>query len=197
VFVVCLKQFLCVALSKNAVSSNAEIFEISLAIFLSLVDKFKQHIKVQIEVFFRDIFLSMLDSPTTSFEHKWLIMQALARICHGWDGRSGHNYAKRVSYFADAQSVVDIYVNYDCDFNASNIFKHLIDGLAKYAQVGLTKVTPSYSHGSGGRRAFDCCRRRAGRGARATNASVKACCATVFGVDTLVYERMGWRAAGR
>jgi hypothetical protein len=37
--------------------------------------------------------------------------------------------------FLDAQSVVDIYVNYDCDFNAANIFKRLIDALSKFAQV--------------------------------------------------------------
>jgi brefeldin A-inhibited guanine nucleotide-exchange protein len=50
VFVVAIKQYVCVALSKNAVSTNADVFEISLAIFLSLIDKFKQHLKVQIEV---------------------------------------------------------------------------------------------------------------------------------------------------
>lgn len=36
--------------------------------------------------------------------------------------------------FSDAQSVVDIYVNYDCDLNAANIFERLVNDLSKIAQ---------------------------------------------------------------
>lgn len=36
--------------------------------------------------------------------------------------------------FIDAQSVVDIYVNYDCDLNAANIFERLVNDLSKIAQ---------------------------------------------------------------
>lgn len=37
-------------------------------------------------------------------------------------------------YFTDAQCVVDIYVNYDCDLNAANIFERLVNDLSKIAQ---------------------------------------------------------------
>ena len=50
VFIIAIRQYLCVALSKNGVSSIPQIFEISLAIFVELMDKFKAHLKVQIEV---------------------------------------------------------------------------------------------------------------------------------------------------
>ena len=40
----------CVALSKNGVSTDASVFEISLSIFLILISNFKQHLKMQIEV---------------------------------------------------------------------------------------------------------------------------------------------------
>ncbi|CAB3369386.1 Hypothetical predicted protein [Cloeon dipterum] len=115
-FITAIKQYLCVALSKNGVSSVPEVFELSLAIFLLLLSKFKQHLKMQIEVFFREIFLNILESSSSSFEHKWKVMQALTRIC------------------ADAQSVVDIYVNYDCDLTAANIFERLVNDLSKIAQ---------------------------------------------------------------
>ena len=36
--------------------------------------------------------------------------------------------------FADAQCVVDIYVNYDCDLSLANIFERLINDLSKIAQ---------------------------------------------------------------
>ena len=38
------------------------------------------------------------------------------------------------SFPSDAQCVVDIYVNYDCDLNAANIFERLVNDLSKIAQ---------------------------------------------------------------
>uniref|UniRef100_A0AAQ4RZC7 ADP-ribosylation factor guanine nucleotide-exchange factor 2 (brefeldin A-inhibited) n=1 Tax=Gasterosteus aculeatus aculeatus TaxID=481459 RepID=A0AAQ4RZC7_GASAC len=127
-FVNAIKQYLCVALSKNGVSSVPEVFELSLAIFLTLLSHFKVHLKMQIEVFFREIFLTILETSTSSFEHKWMVIQTLTRIC------------------ADAQCVVDIYVNYDCDLTAANIFERLVSDLSKIAQgrsgqeLGMTSL---------------------------------------------------------
>ena len=50
VFVGAIKHHLCVALSKNGVSSVPEVFELSLSIFLALFSSFKAHLKMQIEV---------------------------------------------------------------------------------------------------------------------------------------------------
>ncbi|OXB71858.1 UNVERIFIED_CONTAM: hypothetical protein H355_015350 [Colinus virginianus] len=115
-FINAIKQYLCVALSKNGVSSVPDVFELSLAIFLTLLSNFKTHLKMQIEVFFKEIFLNILETSSSSFEHKWMVIQTLTRIC------------------ADAQCVVDIYVNYDCDLNAANIFGRLVNDLSKIAQ---------------------------------------------------------------
>ncbi|XP_017859682.1 PREDICTED: brefeldin A-inhibited guanine nucleotide-exchange protein 1 [Drosophila arizonae] len=115
-FVMAIKQYLCVALSNNGVSLVAEVFELSLSIFVALLSNFKVHLKRQIEVFFKEIFLNILEANSSSFEHKWMVIQALTRIC------------------ADAQSVVDIYVNYDCDFSAANLFERLVNDLSKIAQ---------------------------------------------------------------
>ncbi|XP_050430571.1 brefeldin A-inhibited guanine nucleotide-exchange protein 1 isoform X2 [Adelges cooleyi] len=115
-FITAIKQFLCVALSNNGTSSVPEVFELSLAIFLSLLSRFKTHLKMQIEVFFKEIFLNILETSSSTFEHKWMVIQALTRIC------------------ADAQSVVDMYVNYDCDLSAANLFQRLVDDLSKIAQ---------------------------------------------------------------
>ena len=115
-FAIAIKQYLCVALSKNGVSNISEVFELSLAIFLALLQNFKTHLKMQIEVFFKEIFLNILETPSSTFEHKWMVIQALTRIC------------------ADAQSVVDIYVNYDCNLSSANIFERLVNDLSKIAQ---------------------------------------------------------------
>lgn len=45
-----------------------------------------------------------------------MVVQALTRVC------------------ADAQCVVDIYVNYDCDLGLANVFERLITDLTKIAQ---------------------------------------------------------------
>lgn len=115
-FAIAIKQYLCVALSKNGVSNVLEIFQLSLDIFHCLLQHFKVHLKMQIEVFIKEIFLTILESPTSTFEHKWLVLQVLTKIC------------------ADAQCIVDIYVNYDCNIKAANIFERLVIDLSKIAQ---------------------------------------------------------------
>uniref|UniRef100_A0A8B9LHV7 ADP-ribosylation factor guanine nucleotide-exchange factor 2 (brefeldin A-inhibited) n=1 Tax=Astyanax mexicanus TaxID=7994 RepID=A0A8B9LHV7_ASTMX len=105
-FVNAIKQYLCVALSKNGVSSVPEVFELSLAIFLTLLSHFKVHLKMQIEVMDHTLHYS-----TVSVFHRSLF-----------------------SSTSDAQCVVDIYVNYDCDLNAANIFERLVNDLSKIAQ---------------------------------------------------------------
>lgn len=77
---------------------------------------YKQHLKKQVEVFFREIILFLLETSTSSFEQKWLCIQALTHIC------------------ANSQCVVDLYVNYDCDLQSTNIFARLVNVLAKKAQ---------------------------------------------------------------
>ena len=115
-FIMAIKQYLCVALSQNGVSSVKEVFELSLSIFVALLSNFKVHLKKQIEVFFKEIFLNILEATSSSFDHKWMVIQALTRIC------------------TDAQSVVDIYVNYDCDLSAANLLERLVNHLSKIAQ---------------------------------------------------------------
>ena len=111
-----IRRYLCVSLSKNGVSPITEVFELSLAIFVALLADYKQHLKKQIEVFFREIIIFLLETSTSSFDHKWLVIQALTHVC------------------ANAQCVVDLYINYDCDLQSSNIFARLVNVLSKKAQ---------------------------------------------------------------
>lgn len=116
IFVSAIKTYLCVALSQNGVSSIGPVFELSLALFIELLTKYKRHLKPQVEIFFKEICLNILEATTSSFEQKWLVIEAVGKVCN------------------DAQMVVDIYVNYDCDLNAANIFERLVDVLSKIAQ---------------------------------------------------------------
>uniref|UniRef100_A0A183C0R6 SEC7 domain-containing protein n=1 Tax=Globodera pallida TaxID=36090 RepID=A0A183C0R6_GLOPA len=115
----------------------------ALDIFVQLVDKYKAisgydhatkcfdfqiHLKKQIEVFFKEIIISILDSGSSSFEHKWVVLSTMAKI------------------FDSPQSVVDIYVNYDCHMTSANVFEDLVTHLAKIASSYAADLS-SPSHG--------------------------------------------------
>lgn len=109
-------KYLCVALSKNGVSHIPSVFNLALSIFLALVQNFRHHLKMQIEVFFKEILLSMLEISTSSFQHKWSVLICLTRLC------------------SQPQTVVDLYLNYDCDEYLNNVFERMISDLARVAQ---------------------------------------------------------------
>ncbi len=57
-FLYVIKTYLCVSLSRNGVSSIPELFEMALFNFVELLDKFKAHLKIQIEVCYDFFFFS-------------------------------------------------------------------------------------------------------------------------------------------
>lgn len=71
---------------------------------------------MQIEVFLKDILFSMLETSLSSFRHKWLVMVCLSKITN------------------DAQTVIDLYLNYDCDEYLANVFERMINNLSRVAQ---------------------------------------------------------------
>jgi brefeldin A-inhibited guanine nucleotide-exchange protein len=109
-------RYLCVSLSKNGVSHVPVVFERSLSIFLVLLSKFKKHLKMQIEVFFKEILFSMLELSTSSFQHKHLVMVCLTKIC------------------SDKQTIFDLYLNYDCDEFLNNLFERLVNDVSRASQ---------------------------------------------------------------
>lgn len=70
--------------------------------------KFKSHLKSEIEVFVANIFLRVLESPNSPFEQKVLVLEALRALC------------------ADAQMLTQLFLNYDCDFDAVNLYKDIV-----------------------------------------------------------------------
>ena len=72
IFISAIKELLCVALSQNGVSPISEVFELSLALFIELLTKYKRCLKSQIEIFFKEIGLNILEATTSSFEQGWI-----------------------------------------------------------------------------------------------------------------------------
>ncbi|XP_074273160.1 brefeldin A-inhibited guanine nucleotide-exchange protein 2-like [Silene latifolia] len=116
-FLGAIKQYLCLSLLKNSASTLMIVFQLSCSIFMSLVARFRAGLKAEIGVFFPMIVLRVLENVTQpNFQQKMIVLRFLERLCD------------------DSQILVDIFLNYDCDVNSSNIFERMVNGLLKTAQ---------------------------------------------------------------
>ena len=101
------------SLLKNALSNKIKIFQLSLEVFVSLIKRFRMHLKEQIEIFMTKVLIKILESEIFDFEYKKAILDVLMAIVE------------------DAEFIVEIYVNYDCDVNSNAVFSILINLLTK------------------------------------------------------------------
>ncbi|QDZ20210.1 Sec7 domain-containing protein [Chloropicon primus] len=129
-FVEAVKQYLCLSLLKNAASIISPTFQLSASIFQTLVEKCRSSLKSQFSVFFPMIFLKPLESQQfqtgkgliSSYDlySQWVVLfRCLYSMC------------------CDKQILSDIFVNYDCDLNESNVYERLIAGLVRMVQGGI------------------------------------------------------------
>nr|KYP64283.1 Brefeldin A-inhibited guanine nucleotide-exchange protein 2 [Cajanus cajan] len=116
-FLGAIKQYLCLSLLKNSASTLLIVFQLSCSIFISLVSRFRAGLKAEIGVFFPMIVLRVLENVAQpNFQQKMIVLRFLEKLCD------------------DSQILVDIFINYDCDVNSSNIFERMVNGLLKTAQ---------------------------------------------------------------
>jgi len=114
-FVDLIQSQLCVTLLKNCISNNTQVAYTSQRIFLVLVYKFKTHLKDEIQVFMKNIFLRVLESENSSFSQKAIVLESLRSLCH------------------DPFLLTQIFLNYDCDIDGMSIYKDIITNLGKVA----------------------------------------------------------------
>ncbi|KAL9643293.1 hypothetical protein ABK040_014749 [Willaertia magna] len=110
-FIADIKQFLCLSLIRNCMSPVPAIFSLSLSIFKSLIKYFKIHLKNEISIFLTN-FLRILHSENSTYHHKMLVIQVLNFICN------------------DPQTLLDIFVNYDCSLDALNLYEQIVSELS-------------------------------------------------------------------
>ncbi|KAL8114301.1 hypothetical protein AgCh_021232 [Apium graveolens] len=116
-FLGAIKQYLCLSLLKNSASTLMIVFQLSCSIFISLVSRFRAGLKAEIGVFFPMIVLRVLENVAQpNLQQKMIVLRFLEKLC------------------IDSQILVDIFINYDCDVNSSNIFERMVNGLLKTAQ---------------------------------------------------------------
>ncbi|EGC36575.1 hypothetical protein DICPUDRAFT_47060 [Dictyostelium purpureum] len=115
-----IKRYLSNSLLTNGTNQHLPVFKLTLTLFLSLIIHFKEYLKEEIGLFFSKILLNVLSSPSCSAKQKWLILPVLYEICK------------------NPQTIVDIFVNYDCDPERKDIFEKMVYELSRVAQGTIT-----------------------------------------------------------
>lgn len=118
---------LCKQLLQNSQTDHPSILSLSLRIVFNLFTCVKQHLKIQLEVFFRSIHLRIAESSASSFEQKELVLESLVEFCH------------------EPSLIVGLYRNYDCEIASSNLFEDLCKFLSQLA-IPSESANHSKSH---------------------------------------------------
>ncbi|KAG2437305.1 hypothetical protein HXX76_005962 [Chlamydomonas incerta] len=140
-FLAAIRQYLCLSLLKNSASSLPAAQALCVSIFMSLLTRFRTALKAEVGVFFPMILLKPLEGPAgppqgapgapqqpqplnaAMVQHKGAVLRAIKELTR------------------DGQLLLDIFVNFDCDLESSNLFERLINSLVRQAQQPVQ--TPS------------------------------------------------------
>ncbi|XP_047964493.1 brefeldin A-inhibited guanine nucleotide-exchange protein 5-like isoform X2 [Salvia hispanica] len=126
-FIDSLRGHLSFALLRASVSQSPILFQHAVGIFAVVLLRFRESLKAEIGVFFPIIVLKVLDG--SDLNQKLVVLRAVEKICK------------------DPQMLVDLFVNYDCDNVAPNLFEKMVANLSKIAQ-GTQNVDPKSSTAS-------------------------------------------------
>lgn len=118
-----INQYLCLCLSRNAVSPVPQVFEVSVEIFWRVLSGMRTKLKVigylctrgiwpnverqkEIEVLLHEIFIPILEMRSSTLKQKAVILAMLSKLSQ------------------EPQALVELYLNYDCDGEAvDNIYE--------------------------------------------------------------------------
>ena len=113
------RQYLCHSLLKNCTSDSPAVVNLSLRLFVPIVRDFRSVLKMEIEAFVTNVFFVILDSKNSTVEHKMRVVMLFEEIC------------------GDPDTLAEIFLNYDCDLSAVDLFQRIVGTLAKAAMAGL------------------------------------------------------------
>ena len=142
-FVDATKTYLCDAVVTNAAPGVPAAYQLSLSIFLTLLDKFRASLKAEVSFFFYFVCMGnstdvvfclrlqigyfypllmlkplevVIGAPLAPYTQRQILLQCHRVIC------------------GDAQLLVDLFVNYDCDLDSSNLFERAVNSVVRVAQ---------------------------------------------------------------
>ena len=114
------REYLCDAIVSNATPSVAEAYQLSCSIFLTLLTRYRSYLKAEIGFFFPMLLLKPLElqegEPLIAYNQRATLVKGFQVLC------------------TDAQLLVDLFVNFDCDLDGQNVFERYVSSLVRIAQ---------------------------------------------------------------
>ncbi|CCH58218.1 hypothetical protein TBLA_0A04220 [Henningerozyma blattae CBS 6284] len=125
-----IRQYLCLSLTRNASSPISSVYEITLEIMWILISNLRVAFRREIPVFLTEIYFPISELKTSTSHQKRYFLYVMQRLCN------------------DPRTLIEFYLNYDCNTGMPNIMEILVDYLTRLA---LTRVEVSSTQ----KRAFD------------------------------------------
>ena len=156
-FISAIKQYLCLSLLRNCTAITTSVakqassgyfsgyqqqqqhqqqvlFSLCASVLVSLLLRYRGHLKSEIGVFYPMVLLKLAEQhQQATAQHQQTTIKCLRAVCE------------------DKQALFDIFVNYDCDVDSSNLFERTVNVLFRLAQErGGGYGSPSDASGAGG-----------------------------------------------
>mmetsp|Transcript_32075 Transcript_32075/g.62734 ORF Transcript_32075/g.62734 Transcript_32075/m.62734 type:complete len:550 (+) Transcript_32075:3-1652(+) len=112
-FVEAVKHELTHTLVHNSTTLDIPVFQLLSKLFVALVASFKTHLKRFVGDYLLNVFLRVLASRNSTYEHKDISLSVTFKLC------------------SDPQLLVGLFLNYDCDLDADNVFQSTVHALEK------------------------------------------------------------------
>mmetsp|Transcript_59904 Transcript_59904/g.147208 ORF Transcript_59904/g.147208 Transcript_59904/m.147208 type:complete len:2160 (-) Transcript_59904:645-7124(-) len=112
-----IRNYLCVSLLKNCTSDDTHVVNLSLRVFVPIFRNFRSILKREFEAFVTNVFFVILDSKNSPVEHKSLVVTLFDEMC------------------SDPTTLAEIFLNYDCDMSAVDLFHRIVNSLSKVART--------------------------------------------------------------
>lgn len=120
-----MRQYLCLSLSRNAASSIAPVFEVTLEIMWLMISNLRAEFKREIPVFLTEIYFPISDLKTSTPHQKRYFLSIIQRLCN------------------DPRTLIEFYLNYDCNQGMPNIMEMMVDYLTRLALTRV-EITPTH-----------------------------------------------------
>ena len=114
------KDDLCKFLLQNLTTDNLPILALTLRVFFNLfTTSLKFELKFQMEVFFNNILICIMENKSATFEKQEIALECLVEFCR------------------EPSFMLDLYLNYDCLLHCTNLFENLSKFLYKVCNLSL------------------------------------------------------------
>jgi len=113
-----MQNTLCKFLLQNSRTSSLSILSLVLRAVFNMFNSVGVHLKVQLEVFFNSMHLALAESLSSPPLIREMALESLIEFCR------------------EPQLIIDLYVNYDCAVQSTNLFERLVKFLFKMSEPG-------------------------------------------------------------